>query len=148
MRGNVNDQYEDDHIWWGVSSCTETMKTMETFAGSNGDRTIFTIECINGKVIQKHSYFKEENEILLMPGSYFQIVDKWKPAKDFYMIHLREKIPPYETIAPPFGQSSSSIETPSVEALTLSTEKKSNSTGRVASAKPQGKCFFICLYFL
>ena len=141
VRGNLSDQYDEDHIWWGASSCTETMKTMEAFAGSEGVRTIFTIECITGKVIQKHSYFKEENEILLMPGSYFQVVDKWMAAKDLYMIHLREKIPPYETIAPPFEQSSPSINTPSVEKLKISTEKKSSSTGKIASAKSQGNFF-------
>ena len=145
VRGNLHDQYEEDHIWWGASSCTETMKTMEGFAGSEGVRTIFTIECIHGKSIQKHSYFKEENEILLMPGTYFQVVDKWNAAKDLFMIHLREKDPPYETIAPPFEQPSPSIETPSMKKLTLSTEKKHIPTGSTASAKPQSKCFLTYL---
>ena len=141
VRGNLNDQYDEDHIWWGASSCTETMKTMETFVGAEGVRTIFNIECINGKSILNHSYFREENEILLMPGSYFQVVDKWMPAKDLYIIHLREKIPPYETIALPFEQSSPSIKTSSIEKLTISTEKKSTSTGNISLAKPQGNFF-------
>ena len=95
VRGNLSDQYDEDQIWWGASSCTETMQTMQTFVGVDGARTIFNIECISGKAIRPHSYFKTENEILLMPGSYFQVVSKWKPAKGFYMIHLREKTPPY-----------------------------------------------------
>jgi hypothetical protein len=143
VRGNLSDQYVEDHFWWGASSCTETMNVMETFVGSEGDRTIFNIECINGKSIQSHSYFKEENEILLMPGSYFQIVSKWKAAKGLYIIHLREKIPSYQTIAPPFDLSSSSNITTSVEKLTISTEKKTIASGKTPSDKPQSKSFSV-----
>jgi hypothetical protein len=143
VRGNISDQYDEYHFWWGASSCTETMNVMETFVGSEGDRTIFNIECINGKSIQAHSYFKEENEILLMPGSYFQIVSKLKAAKGLYIIHLQEKVPPYQTMAPPFDLSSSSKITTSIEKLTISTEKKSIESGKTASAKPQSKSFSI-----
>jgi hypothetical protein len=120
---------------------------MKKFVGSEGDRTIFNIECINGKSIQSHSYFKEENEILLLPGSYFQVISKWEPAKDLYIIHLREKIPPYQTMVPPFDLSSSPNITTSVEQLTISTEKKSIASGKTASAKPQSKSFSIFLDF-
>jgi hypothetical protein len=147
VRGNISDQYEEDHFWWGASSCTETMNVMETFVGSESDRTIFNIECINGKSIQAHSYFKEENEILLMPGSYFQVVSKWEPAKDLYIIHLREKVPPYQTMAPPFDLPSSSNITTSVETLTISTEKINIASDITASAKPQSKSFSIFLDF-
>jgi hypothetical protein len=147
VRGNLSHQYDEDQIWWGASSCTETMEIMETFVGPEGARTIFTIECINGKAIRAHSHFEEENEILIMPGSYFQVVGKWKPAKDLYMIHLREKIPPYQTIAPPFALSSPSIITPSLEKLTISTGKKVISSGNTASAQSYGKSFCIFLYF-
>jgi hypothetical protein len=147
VRGNISDQYDEDHFWWGATSCTETMNIMKRFVGSTGDRTIFNIECIHGKSIQAHSYFKEENEILLMPGSYFQIVSKWKAAKGLYIIHLREKVPPYQTMAPPFDLSSSSNITTSVEKLTISTEKKCIPSGNTASAKPQSKSFSIFLDF-
>ena len=120
---------------------------MKTFLGSTGDRTIFNIECINGKSIQSHSYFKEENEILLMPGSYFQVVGKQKAAKGLYIIHLQEKVPPYQTMAPPFDLSSSSQITTSVEKLTISTVKKSIESGKTPSAKPQSKSFSIFLDF-
>jgi hypothetical protein len=147
VRGNLSDQYDDDHFWWGTSSCTKTMNVMETFVGSEGDRTIFNIECINGKSIQSHSHFKEENEILLMPGSYFQVVSKWKPAKGLYIIQLQEKVPPYPTMAPPFDLSSSSKITTSVEKLTISTKKKSIASSKTASAKPQSKSFSLFLDF-
>ena len=147
VRGNLSDQYEEDQIWWGASSCTETMKIMETFVGSKGARTIFNIECINGKALQAHSYFKEENEISLMPGSYFQVVSKWEPASELYMIHLREKTPPYQTIATPFDLPSPLIITPSLEQLTIPKEKKVISSGNTASATSHGKSFSILLCF-
>ena len=148
VRGNLSDEYDEDHFWWGTSSCTETMNVMETFVGSEGDRTIFNVECINGKSIQPHSYFTEENEILLMPGSYFKVVSKWKPAKGLYIIHLREQTPPYQTMAPPFNSASTSNITTSVEKLTIATPQKSLTSGNTASAKPRSKLFLSYLLFL
>ncbi|CAF3675920.1 unnamed protein product [Rotaria sordida] len=78
IHGNVFDLYQEDFIWWGISSCTETMKVMEKFVGRSGIRTLFMIECINGKAIKSHSFYKDENEILLMPGTYLRVIDKWK----------------------------------------------------------------------
>jgi hypothetical protein len=145
VRGNLSGQYDEDQIWWGTSSCTETMKIMQTFVGVEGVRTIFNIECINGKAIKAHSYFKQENEILLMPGTYFKVVDKWSPAKDLYMIQLRETKAPYETIASPFYSSSLSNNVPSSINVTISTEKKDIATGPTISAKPYGK--FVYMFF-
>ena len=147
VRGNLTDQYDEDQIWWGASSCTETMKIMQRFVGLKNARTLFNIECINGKAIQAHSYFTDENEILLMPGTYFKVVDKWSPAEDLYMIQLRETKAPYETIAPPFELPSRSIKTPSLKSLTISTEKKSMLTDNNTFVKSHSKSFllFPCL---
>ena len=102
ISGNVSDQYEEDFIWWGVSSCTETMDILERFIGRSGVRTIFMIECIHGKAIQAHSAHQTENEILLMPGTYVRVISKWSPADNLYMVHLQEAIPPCELVAHPF----------------------------------------------
>ncbi|CAF3589612.1 unnamed protein product, partial [Rotaria sp. Silwood2] len=104
IRGDVYDQYNIDQVWWGVSSCTETMQVMERFVGRSGVRTLFTIECISGKAIGAHSFYKNENEIVLMPGTYLRVKDKWSPNENLYMIHLREENPPYQFIAPPFSK--------------------------------------------
>ncbi|UJR24621.1 hypothetical protein I4U23_005995 [Adineta vaga] len=95
VRENVSDQYVKKQIWWGISSCTTTMPILEKFIGTNGIRTIFNIECIYGKAIQSHSYFKKENEIILLPGSSFEVVGKWKAAEDLYMIQLKENTPSF-----------------------------------------------------
>jgi hypothetical protein len=49
IRGNVSDLYKEDFIWWDFSSCTTTIQAMERFIGRSGERTLFMVECINGK---------------------------------------------------------------------------------------------------
>lgn len=154
VRGNLSDQYDDDHVWWGFSSCTENIQTMEEFVGKSGVRTLFNIECINGKAIRAHSFYKKESEILLMPGTYLRVVGKWSPTKDLYMIHLREATPPRVFLEPPFKSSSiastpSSAETPAIENLKISKEKDPSSVP-TKPKQPKGKelCFIFSALFL
>jgi hypothetical protein len=100
--GNLSAEYVDDRIWWGVSSCTTAIDVMKDFVGDVGVRTLFNIECINGKSIKTHSYNQVEHEVILMPGTYLKVVGKWSPSTDVHIIHLREATPPYQTIAPPY----------------------------------------------
>jgi hypothetical protein len=137
IRGNVSDLYQEDFIWWGASSCTETMKVMEKFVGRSGVRTLFQIDCINGKAISSHSLYKDEKEIILMPGTYLRVVDKWSPADDLYIIRLREETPPYPLVASPLNSSSASNNTVSFEKLKIS--KPSPTHSQAASAQSHGK---------
>ena len=71
--------------WWGVSSCTTTPDVFKTsnFLGKTGTRTLFSIECLNGKSIKKHSYFSDkEQEVILMPGTFFEVIGQVEPAED------------------------------------------------------------------
>lgn len=120
IRGDVSSQYQTDQIWWGVSSCTDTMEVMERFVGRSGVRTLFTIEAFSGKSIKAHSHYKKENEILLIPGTYFKVRSKWSPAENLFIIQLRETDPPWQLIAPPC-QSSLSMNSVSTENPTVST---------------------------
>ena len=65
--------------WWGVSSCSSSISVLESsqYAGTSGTRTMFSIESDNGKLIRSHSYFKHEDEILLPPGIYLEVIDKF-----------------------------------------------------------------------
>ncbi|CAF1344033.1 unnamed protein product, partial [Adineta steineri] len=58
-----------------------------------------------------------------MPGSYFRVVGKWSPAKDLYIIHLRETTPSRPYLEPPFKVSPSTTETPAIQNLQISKEK-------------------------
>ncbi|CAF1431012.1 unnamed protein product [Adineta ricciae] len=108
MRSNVDNQYDEnsEQPWWGFSSCTESMDVTKNFLGSAPECTLFIIECIRGKSIAAHSYYKTEKEILLMPGTYLYTEKKWNHPDGSQMIHLQEIGPPYQLIAPPFDISS------------------------------------------
>lgn len=103
IRGNVNDEYKRDKIWWGFSSCTESQDVCDRFLGKCGERTIFKINCINGKAIRHYSAFQDEEEILLMPGTYLHVIDKSKSADGLCIIRLQEKTPPHQLLEPPFS---------------------------------------------
>jgi hypothetical protein len=121
------------------------MEVMQNFVGLEGCRTLFMIECIHGKSIQSHSFYKDENEILLMPGTYLRVIGKWSPANDLYIIHLQEETPPYQLVAPPFT-SSSSVNTLPVKKFT--TSKTSQPDYQAASIQSVSKSFCIFSHFL
>ena len=78
----------------------------DQFLGKHGLRTIFLIECQNGKSVVSHSYFKDsEQEIILMPGSYFEVVGQLNPAEDLHIIQVKEIQPPFALIKPPFTKA-------------------------------------------
>jgi hypothetical protein len=91
--------------WWGVSSCNTNIEILEsnTFLGKTGERTIFSIECFNGKSIINHSYFKKtEDEVILMPGSYFEVIGQVNPAPQLHIIQLKQITPPITFLESPF----------------------------------------------
>ena len=103
---DISDLYQNgkSFAWWGVSSCTVAVSVLESeqYAGSSGPRTMFSIETTNGKLIRSHSYFQQEQEILLPPGIYLKVVDKFRSADGLNIIHLSEIEPPYKMLADPF----------------------------------------------
>jgi hypothetical protein len=158
VRGNLSDQYDEDQIWWGFSSCTESVDVMERFVGKSGVRTLFNIECINGKAIQGHSFYKKESEILLLPGTYLRVVGKWSPAKDLYIIHLRETPAPRQYLEPPFPSPSLNASAATASSFTIETSTTHNlpnlkgkdaPSASAAPTQPKSKhfSFFSALFF-
>jgi hypothetical protein len=103
---DLSEQYEAEecYTWWNLSSCTQAVDVMEKeqFMGTEGVRTLFSIQCFNGKEIKQHSYVPAENEILLPPATYFKVLGKVDAGAGLRIIHVRETLPPYELISPPF----------------------------------------------
>ena len=79
-------------IWWGFSSCTSSLGLLKNknFLGDTGERTMFTIDCNSGKDISCHSYYKSEDEILLLAARQFEVKSCFKAAPDLHMIQLIE----------------------------------------------------------
>ncbi|CAF1486074.1 unnamed protein product, partial [Didymodactylos carnosus] len=94
----------DTFVWWGISSCTESIDVLEKeqFLGKTGTRTLFNIQCKSGKLIQSHSYYKDENEILLMPGTCFQVKGKIDAGSNLHIIDVKETTAPYVLCESPF----------------------------------------------
>ncbi|CAF0795039.1 unnamed protein product [Adineta ricciae] len=88
-------------IWWSFSSCTKSMSVLQNdqFVGTSGKRTIFAIECNTAKDIREHSFYKNEDEMLLLPGRQFQVVGCLKPGNGLNIIQVREVEPPFPLIS-------------------------------------------------
>ena len=106
VRKNYSADYApgDEVTWWAFSSCTASLSVLESelYLGTTGTRTLFSIEAINGRTVRSHSYFKNEDEILLLPGTFLEVKSRLNPAPDLHIIHLQQKIPPHDLLEPPF----------------------------------------------
>ncbi|CAF0788819.1 unnamed protein product [Adineta steineri] len=89
---NVKDQYKKGErgVWWNVSSMTTDPQVLEMFIQEPGPRSVFTVECKNGKDIGQHSYYSAENEVMLMPGFYYEVTSVFQPAHEMHLISLKE----------------------------------------------------------
>ena len=85
--------------WWAFSSCTTSLTVLENqmYLGTSGERTLFSVEAINGRTVRAHSHFVTEDEILLLPGTYMEVQSQFSPAADLHVIHLKQ-IQPKETL--------------------------------------------------
>ncbi|CAF4099514.1 unnamed protein product, partial [Rotaria sp. Silwood2] len=91
-------------IWWSFSSCTTTLPVLENdlYLGYEGPRTLFSIEVFNAKDVRDHSYFRNEDEMLMLPGTYMEVQSQFNPAPDLHIIHLKQMIPDNVLLEPPF----------------------------------------------
>ncbi|CAF4902486.1 unnamed protein product, partial [Rotaria sp. Silwood1] len=80
-------------VWRGVAKDLSS----EFPPGSEGERTLFSVEAINGRTVQAHSHFVTEDEILLLPGTRMEVQSQFSPARDLHIIHLKQ-IKPTETL--------------------------------------------------
>jgi len=119
--------------WWGVSSCTTSIEAFNAtgFLGEQGLRTLFSIECENGKSITAHSYFEDTEEVILMPGSYFEVIGQLQPEDGLHVIQLKEIPPPAVLVKPPFVKTASPASIPT--AGIVSPEKTEPSAGNYYS---------------
>ncbi|CAF4083904.1 unnamed protein product [Rotaria sp. Silwood2] len=106
IKEDLSAQYSigKEFVWWGFSSCTGSLQLLERnkFLGKKGVRTLFSIECETGKRISAHSYYKTEDEILLLPATNMKVLGRIDSGNDLAIIHLREIQPLYPLLQPPF----------------------------------------------
>ena len=113
VRGDLRSGYKPGETvtWWGFSSCTASIcaLTSEQYLGLSGSSTLFAIQCLNGKAIKRHSYFAQEEEILLLPCSHLKVIDCISRQDGLHIIHLFEVLPPHLLLEPPFPRVESKV---------------------------------------
>ncbi|CAF3538015.1 unnamed protein product [Rotaria sp. Silwood1] len=102
IKSNLTAQYVRGSrlVWWGFSSCTLSIETLknERFLGNKGVRTLFSIDCQSAKNIRSHSFYAEEDEILLLPARQFEVIGCLDPGNGLHIIQWRETQPKFPLI--------------------------------------------------
>ncbi|CAF4179652.1 unnamed protein product, partial [Adineta steineri] len=106
VRRNITEEFPPGAqiTWWSFSSCTTSLNVLESdlYLGNVGERTLFSIELINGRTIKDYSYFDTEDEILMLPGTYMEVQSQFTPAPDLHIIHLKQMVPKDILLETPF----------------------------------------------
>jgi len=77
-------------IWWGVSSCTSEKKVAQDFMQGCGDKATFlTVETKTACDISELSFYSNEAESILLPGTQLEVIKSEKMGKNA-AITLRE----------------------------------------------------------
>ncbi|CAF4038803.1 unnamed protein product [Adineta steineri] len=96
---DVTEYYrEGDEITWrSLTSTTSSFNILQSpmYLGREKVQTIFQIKTRNGKSIREHSHLENDEEILLLPGIVFKVMETSKQGDEIHLIHLHE-IPLYE----------------------------------------------------
>jgi len=90
---NLFDKYKvgSTIVWWGVSSCTEDQKVAQNFMnGCGGGATFLTLETETGCDISEVSFFANEKETILLPGTQLEVLSSEKTGANKSKIRLRE----------------------------------------------------------
>ena len=95
-RANLSDQYVTGltHTWKIFTSTTVSMNTageyLNATMGTSGLRTLFHIECTNGRSIRDFSTFPGEEEVLLLPGFHFKVLETMDAGNNLHIISIKE----------------------------------------------------------
>lgn len=105
VKCNLNQQYENGkrYIWWSLSSCTTSLAVLESdqFLGKQGNRTLFNIDCQDGRSIQSHSSVHVENEFILPPAVQIEVVSQLDTGDGLTIIQVKQVQAPFPLIEAP-----------------------------------------------
>ena len=85
-------------FWWAFNSTSKNVSTLlnPMFCGASGTRTQFMIEASSGVDIALFSMVDKEEEVLLFPGTKFEVVDTANMGHGLYQVHMRELAVPVQ----------------------------------------------------
>jgi hypothetical protein len=77
--------------WWSVTSCSKSVDVISSFLDKAPQSTLFNIECSTGKCIAAYTCYPKEDEVILMPGTIFEVVaNPLHHHGGLHIIHLKE----------------------------------------------------------
>lgn len=79
-----SEQYEEGKVvtWWGVSSCTSDINVAKNFAkGCGGNCTVITVESETASDISSITFYSNEKESLLCPGTQLKVLKNKRNGK-------------------------------------------------------------------
>jgi len=97
------------HIWWNLTSCTDTVSGIAEFLDTQGPRTFLDIYTYHGVKISEHSIYPQENEILLPPGTNLKVIDQLDLGNGLVAVQMHE-IPSRAELAEALLQDREAIE--------------------------------------
>eukprot|EP01045_Picozoa_sp_COSAG04_P012313 COSAG04_NODE_824_length_10051_cov_4.830687_2_plen_1826_part_00 len=78
-------------IWWGFSSTSTSLPTVQEFLGDHGPRVIFSVDGgSSARDVRLYSAIPKEDELLLPCGSAFTVNTIGCPAQDLLMVSLKQ----------------------------------------------------------
>ncbi|CAF1446473.1 unnamed protein product [Adineta steineri] len=79
-------------IWWGFSLCTRSLNIFENEQDLNRQeqRTRFKIECKSAKDIRNHSFYKINDQILLLSAQRYKVVSSLNSSNGLHIIQIKE----------------------------------------------------------
>lgn len=92
ISADLYDQYEVGKIitWWSVSSCTADESVARNFMqGCGGQCTLITLDCETAVDVSALSFYSNEKESLLAPGTQLEVTKRTKKG-NIAEIHVRE----------------------------------------------------------
>jgi hypothetical protein len=96
VQKDISSQYRTGEtcVWPSFSSCSLSVEPIKQFLRQTEPRTLFAIKSHTGKSISHHSYFPEEEEILLLAGTHFKVVANIDQGNGLHIVQLEEIQPP------------------------------------------------------
>ena len=105
------------------------------YLGKRGTRTLFSIEAYHGKMIKAHSDYQNEDEILLLPGTYFEVINNFNSGDGLHIIQLKQQRPPNTTLERPFPRKSPAISEKYEQACEAAVHNSIPTTNKNASTR-------------
>jgi len=91
---NVSSLYKKGEVvcWNAFTSCSTDVSAFGNnfFADNKGENTLFNIQVCTGYSISPYSSFPLENEILLLPGEKFKVVDVLTCSESLVIVQLQQ----------------------------------------------------------